>query len=203
MNKTLAEFLVADGRPKKTKNYPELNGFLYAVACSPEMIEAEQWLPMVFDDKKVKYKNEEERNEIKQGLLDEFALVIEKIENTSPVLADYFRPSDELLENFEEDSPIAHWGVGFVSGHEWLGELWRAYFPEAQQSELTACTNILSFFSDKIKAEKMCAAQRIEDLDLAVYAESVLENFNGAAQTYAHFGLSIRAALQEHIKNNI
>jgi len=44
MNKTLAEFLVADGRPKKTKNYPELNGFLYAVACSPEMIEAEQWL---------------------------------------------------------------------------------------------------------------------------------------------------------------
>ena len=202
MNKTLAEFLVAEGRPKKTKNYPELNGFLYAVACSPEVIDTDLWLPMVFDNKKVKYKDDEERKLITQGLLDEFSNIEEGIKTLSPVLADYFRPSDELMENFDEDSPIAHWGKGFVSGHDWLEEIWNAYFPKEQKAELLACTNLLSFFSDKNRAIKLCEAQGIEDLELEVYAESVLQNFNAAAQGYADFGLSIRAAIEEHKKQN-
>ena len=197
MNKTLAEFLVAKGRPKKTKNYPELSGFLYAVACSPEVIDAELWLPLVFDDKKVKYKSEEERKEIKQGLLDELSQVEEKIKHQNPVLADYFRPSDELMENFDEDSPIAHWGVGFVAGHQWLEELWKAYFPKEQKAGLNACMSTLSFFANKEKAIKLCEDQNIEGLELEVYAESVLENFDSAAQGYAHYGLGIRAALDD------
>ena len=200
MNKTLAEFLVAKGRPKKTKNYPELSGFLYAIACSPEIIDAEVWLPMVFDDKKVKYKDEEERKTIKQGLLDEFSQITAQIENQTPVLADYFRPSDELMENFDEDSPIAHWGIGFVAGHDLLEELWKAYFPKEKKTELEACLNMLSFFSNKEKAIQLCDDQQIEGLELEVYAESVLENFNAAAQGYAHYGLSIRAAIAEHNK---
>ncbi len=197
MNKALAEFLVANGRPKKTKNYPELNGFLYAVACSPEVVDAQLWLPLVFDNKKIKYKNNEERKSITQGLLDEFSAIEGRIKNQSSVLADYFRPSDELLENFDEDSPIAHWGVGFAEGHEWLEEVWAMYFPEQKKNELLACVNFLSFFSDKEKASRLCEAQGIEGLALDVYAESVLENFDAAAHGYAHFGISIRAAIDE------
>ena len=205
MNKTLAEFLVAKGRPKKTKNYPELNGFLYAIACSPEVIAADLWLPMVFDDqgdKKVKYKDVKEQENIKQGLLDEFSQIESKIGSHEPVLADYFRPSDELMENFDEDSPIAHWGRGFLSGHNWLEALWNAYFPKEQEHELIACINLLSFFSDKARAGELCEAQQIEGLELDVYVESVIANFNAAAEGYAHYGLGIRAALDAHHAEN-
>lgn len=200
MNKTLAEFLVADGRPKNTKNYPELNGFLYALACSPEPVDAELWLPMVFNEKKVTYRNAQEQQDIKQRLLDEFSQIEEIIKSHSPVLADYFRPADELLENFDEDSPIAHWGRGFLAGHDWLEALWDAHFPEKNIDELFACMNLLSFFADKAAAQKLCEAQNIEGLTLDVYAESVIENFNAAAEGYAHYGLGIRAALEEHTR---
>jgi len=199
MNRMLAEFLVADGRPEKTKNYPALNGFLYAVACSPEVIDEAKWLPMIFDGKKVNYKNEKQRQAIEQGLLDEFAQIEKKMQSRAPVLADYFRPSSELMENFDEDSPIAHWGAGFASGHDWLEQIWLAYVAEDQYKDLTTCVDLLTFFSDKPKAQKLCEAQGIEKLDLAVYAESVLDNFDAAAQGYAHFGLSIRAAIEAHV----
>ena len=202
MNKTLAEFLVADGRPKNTKNYPELNGFLYAVACAPEMIDAKTWLPEIFGSQSANYKNEKEKKEIEQGLFAELSQIEERIENHEPVLAAYFRPSDELMENFEEDSPIAHWGIGFMAAHQWLEPLWNAYFPEEEKSELSACVDLLSFFSSKDKAQALCNAQNIEDLALDVYAESVLANFNMAAEGYAHYGFAIRAALKEHNAHN-
>ena len=198
MNKTLAEFLVADGRPKATKNYPEVCGFLYAFVCAPEIVEADVWLPMVFNHQDPNYQNKQEQGVIEQGLLDEFLQIKAKIENAEPVLAAYFRPSDELMENFDEDSPIAHWGRGFIEGHQYLCAMWDAYFPQDQKDELLACLNIMTFFADKSRAEADCRSQNIEGLELDIYAESVISNFDEAAQGYAHYGLTIRAALEAY-----
>ena len=202
MNRTLAEFLVADNRPKGTKNYPEVNGFLYAVACSPEVLTEAQWKPVIFDDQDPVFESQEERDLIEQGLRDELAQIEKSISEQKPVMAEYFRPDEEMMENFEEDSPIAHWGIGFLSGHQWLEELWAAYLPPDKVEELQHFIDTLSFFADKNKAVKLCQYQKIVDLSLDVYAETVIENFDAAGQAYAYYGLSIRQALQAHQMTN-
>ena len=202
MNRKLAEFLVADRRPEKTKNYPEVNGFLYAVACSPEMLTESQWLPEIFDDQDPVFESQKERDFIEQSLNDELHNIEQYIADQKPVLADYFRPDEEMMENFEEDSPISHWGVGFLNGHQWLEELWAAYLPPDKAEELQHFINTLSFFADKNKAVKLCQSQQITDLSLDVYAETVIEKFDAAAQAYAYYGLGIRQALQAHQINN-
>lgn len=46
----LAAFLAAPERPDGTLRYEELAGFLFAIACSPELIPPSEWLPLVFND---------------------------------------------------------------------------------------------------------------------------------------------------------
>ena len=195
MNRTLAEFLVADNRPEGTKNYPQVNGFLFAVACSPEKITEDLWMPMIFNDQPAKYDNDQQQKEIEQGLREELNLLEVKLENQEDILAHWFQAADIIQENFDEDSAIAHWGRGFLQGHDWLSALWDVYFPKQQMLELNACMDVLSFFADKKTAVKICEAQEIEGLDIEVFAESAIANFESAAKTYAFYGLGIRAAL--------
>jgi len=191
----LAEFLVAKKRPKKTKNYPELNGFLYAIACSPENIKPAVWLPMVFNRLDGNFKDEQEKQEIEKGIFDELSQIERNIENQVAVLANYFRPSDELLENFDEDSPIAHWGRGFLDGVDCLQPVWDAYLPTEMKSELSIFINLLSFFANKKQTKIECQKQNIENLSFEVYAETAIENFNMAAVGYANVGLGLRAEI--------
>ncbi|OGI47473.1 MAG: hypothetical protein A2637_03240 [Candidatus Muproteobacteria bacterium RIFCSPHIGHO2_01_FULL_65_16] len=39
--------------PGRTMRYCELAGFLFAVACSPELVQPSEWLPLVFNEKTV------------------------------------------------------------------------------------------------------------------------------------------------------
>ncbi len=195
MNRALAEFLVADGRPEGSQNFPQVNGFLFAVACSPEKIDEDLWMPMIFNHQSANYENDQQQKEIEQGLREELYLLEAKLENQENILAPWFQATDVIQENFDEDAAIAHWGRGFLQGHDWLSALWDAYFPKQQLLELNACMDVLSFFADKKTAEKICEAQKIEGLGIEVFAESAIANFESAAQTYAYYGLSIRAAL--------
>lgn len=46
----LAEFLEHPARPDGTLWFHELQGFLFAVASSPETIAPSEWLPMIGDE---------------------------------------------------------------------------------------------------------------------------------------------------------
>jgi hypothetical protein len=42
--------LAAPARPAGTFTYPQLAGFLFAVATVPELVKPSEWLPLVFND---------------------------------------------------------------------------------------------------------------------------------------------------------
>ncbi len=51
----LQRFLSAPERPEGTMGFDELGGFLFALACVPEVIPPTEWLPVVFRDGEANY----------------------------------------------------------------------------------------------------------------------------------------------------
>lgn len=47
---TLRAFLEDPTRPEGTLCYYEVQGFLFAVACSLELVPPSEWLPVIFND---------------------------------------------------------------------------------------------------------------------------------------------------------
>ncbi|HVA54429.1 MAG TPA: UPF0149 family protein [Gammaproteobacteria bacterium] len=60
----LSEFLDAPERPECTLHYCELAGFLFAVVCSPEMLQTSEWLPLVFNNQEGNFASLDEAQEI-------------------------------------------------------------------------------------------------------------------------------------------
>lgn len=198
INKALAKFLVAGKRPKKTMNYACLNGFLFAVNSAPEFIDSNLWLPMIYNHQDAKYKNAEQEKLIVshlQALNDEINAQVVAEEFGLP---DFLAPSPRIKENFYADAGIAHWGRGFLLGDDWLENLWLAYLPEEMQAERKSCIDTLGYFADLQKAKTFCkSADNIEPLSLEAVAETMLANFDVAAQCYAFMGRKLRQALDE------
>ena len=56
----LTSFLSDSKRPDGTLCFRELQGFLFAVACSPELIPPSEWLPIISNEKDFGFQNEAE-----------------------------------------------------------------------------------------------------------------------------------------------
>jgi len=81
-------------------------------------------LPLIFNEQQANYDNEDQAQLILQALID-----LNNIINTQVVMAEVCLP-DKVdlnlagLENLGEDSVLGQWSMGFLVGHNWLGELW-------------------------------------------------------------------------------
>ena len=51
----LEAFLASRKRPEGTLLYYELEGFLFAVACSPDLVMPSEWTPLIFAEKEAGY----------------------------------------------------------------------------------------------------------------------------------------------------
>ena len=65
----LARFLSSPQRPKDTLNYPQLAGFLFAIANGPELISPSEWIPMVFNDQEARYETHDEAEQVLQAMM--------------------------------------------------------------------------------------------------------------------------------------
>jgi uncharacterized protein len=54
-NQSLTQFLTSPQRPEGTLNYQEVRGFLFAIACAPELIKPSEWLPMIFNEQDAQF----------------------------------------------------------------------------------------------------------------------------------------------------
>ena len=198
MNKTLAKFLVANKRPKQTMNYPTLHGFLFVIACSPEMIASNQWLPYVFNHSDPAYKNQNQKHQIETAIQQELDAINSQINEESLHFPAVFQAAEQTMDNFAEDAFHAHWGRGVVFGHNILSELWNSYLPEEVRTQQQLCLNTLTFFSDKNHAKLIVQGMKIENLDLETMAESVLDNFELAMNRYADISLALRSAIDDY-----
>jgi len=198
MNEELAKFLIDESRPKKTMNYPMLHGFLFTIACSPEMVSVSEWMPFIFDQEDAQFKTKEEKERIEGEILDILRGIEESVNENKNSLPEFFQPAENIMENFDEDSYYAFWGRGFLFGHNVLSEMWNAYLPSEIRGQQTAFVNTLGFFSSKILAEQIRKASGNDNVALDVMAESILDNFELAMNGYASIAVTIRNAIDEY-----
>ena len=194
----LTEFLASPERPEGTLTYHAVQGFLFAVACAPELIKPSEWLPAIFDDQEAQYASMEEAQSVLQALMALYNDVNAQVFEGHVALPDDIPLETPALENVGNTTALGQWSKGFFWGHDWLVELWDQYTPGELDEELGSSLMILSFFYDRKLAEAYHQeAVSSGGLSLDEFAQKLLGMFEAAMRSYAHLGRSIAAALAE------
>jgi len=197
----LTRFLADSTRPEGTLRFQEVQGFLFAVACSPELVPPSAWLPAISDEEDIGFEDEAEAQRI-MGLI---IGLYNGINDSVFVRSDSLPPGCEfhanIEDNFDEELPISLWSRGFMMGHDWIAEVWDEYLPDELDDELGTSAMVLSFFSSRQLAElyhlesTTTPRRRRPRLPFNEFAEKVREMFPTALSSYAHVGRSISEAL--------
>jgi uncharacterized protein len=189
----LAAFLAAPERPEGTLRLGELQGFLFAVVCAPELITPSEWLPLIFDDGEAAYRDVAEAKEMTSAIMAVYNDIARqvRIDHTPRLPFELRRPA---IANFEPGAPLQQWSRGFSYGHSWLEELWDAYIPESLDQEFGSTLMVLSFFSDRHIAEALHGETKSRQ-SLEEMAELLGGLIEDAMLGYAQMGRAIEQAL--------
>jgi len=197
----LQEFLRDPRRPDHTFSFHELQGFLFAIASSPETIPPSEWLPMISNEEDLSFESENEAQQALSyiiALYNEVNSAVLKRRNELPAECEF---RDDVLANFDEQTSISQWSSGFMIGHDWLSEVWDEYLLEEMDEECGATVMVLSFFSSRQLAEAYFAegeSKRNESREsFEEFAGTVRELFPSALASYAHLGRTIFEVLTE------
>jgi uncharacterized protein len=202
--KALERFLSDRDRPEGTLSYHELQGFLFAVVCAPELIRPSEWLPLISNEADMGYADQNEAQKILGLIMTMYNEINSSVIERSDAMPSGCEFLPETHANLDEHAPISQWSRGFVEGHNWLGNLWSEYVLDEDtemSEELGACLLTLSFFSSKPMAEALFCegTDREREMDLQEFerfSETMRRLFPSALASYADIGRSISEALQ-------
>ena len=192
----LKAFLAAGSRPAGTLQYHQLQGFLFSVTSSPEVLLPSDWLPLVFADHEPGYRHIAEARSIVGALISAYNDINAGVAAGTPTLPADCAFRDDALKNLEPDAPVSQWSQGFTLGHDWLRETWQRYVPEDDDSFGTIVL-ALSFFSARRLAEAYRKELRLPQ-SLAAIATTIRDVFPEALRDYARLGRMISGIVAEH-----
>ncbi len=190
-------FLNSTDRPDETLTYNELLGFLYAIACSPEMIPPSDWVPMIFANEEANYHDANEASVITEAIMTLYEQCNQQVLDGNPAVPPGCTPILPVIDNFCDESPLAQWANGFLIGHSYLQDVWDSLIQDEWEDELGSCLMVLSFFADIKLAEAYGEEALSEERSLEQLAESVLKVFDDAMMSYAHMGRALYIAMLE------
>lgn len=192
----LRRFLSAPERPEGTMTYPQLAGFLFSVACAPEVIPPSEWMPIVFNDGDAGFETPREAEQVIEAMM----ALYNECGRQGTEEGEALPPGCEILapplRNLEADAPLSRWARGFVTGSSWLEEIWDELTPDELDGELGGILMILSFFASPKLAEAYLKDAK-EGLTIERMAETILPVFPDATTGYARMGRIFYQALME------
>jgi len=185
--KILTRFLAGVDRPDGTLSYPALEGFLFAVVCSPADVRPADWLPLIFAGESARYSNQKQSDQIVDLIVRLYSILLESFMDEVDELPDDCLFEEPPLANFDDDAPLAQWSRGFELGHEWLGAHWEAAVPAEIFDEAVGAAATLGFFASLEQANDMLHdSDEVADRDeLAHVAGAVLAMIPDALNRYA------------------
>ncbi|HMS82043.1 MAG TPA: UPF0149 family protein [Nitrospira sp.] len=192
----LTRFLSSPQRPTDTLTYPQLAGFLFALANGPELIQPSEWIPLVFDDQEAQYETEDEANQVLQAMMALYNDCVRERPGGTVSLSPLCDMRLQPMDNLAIDAPLSQWAQGFGMGYDYLAEVWDACTPDELDEDLGALLMALTFFSSRILAEAYYQdGNKTSTFD--ELATSVMEIFPEAMREYASLGRSIYHARLE------
>lgn len=194
----LKDFMNRPDPPEGTLSYREMQGFLFAVSCAPEMVMPSEWLPRIFAGEEPPFKSSKEAEAVIGGLMALYNEINHSVLEAGVRLPADCAFRDDLLANFEPGAPVADWCEGFRLGHLWLEESWDDLLPEALENEFSASLLTLTFFTSPALAEAALEEMAVPGKTLEDSARTFRSLFPDALAVYAGMGRAIyEARLQE------
>ena len=199
----LTHFLVDPKRPDGTLSFQELQGFLYSVACSPELIPPSAWIPVISDEEDIGFEDEDEGQRIMSLIIGLYNGINHTVMDRSDKMPSGCKFRTEIEDNFDPELAMSQWSRGFMVGHDWLTEVWDACLPKELDEDVGSASMVLSFFSSRRLAEMYhlesttTPRHRRPNVPFNEFAEKVRELFPAALSSYAHIGRRISEIIEE------
>ncbi len=188
----LSAFLTQKKRPEQTLSLPQLQGFLFAVSSAPYEIEAEDWLPVIFNEQDPGFQSDDEADVVLEVVMALYNYLDQQLEERKVALPDSCLPADAWEDNFAASSPFRLWCSGFLIGHGWLDECWEG-LEEALDEEIGSAMMVMSFYAERELAVGYHADYAEPNESFAVMAEAMLAEFDEAMVRYADIGAMLRS----------
>ncbi len=116
---TLDAYLMSDRAPEECLLLSDLDGFLTAVAVSPEPVPESEWLPAIWNGEAPRFESPEEEKRILSIITGRRDEIADLLANDPDSYAPWFWASDE------GDPVASDWAEGFLLGIGLRPEAWR------------------------------------------------------------------------------
>jgi uncharacterized protein len=196
----LQELLASPSRPKDTMRYLETAGFLFAVCCTPDMVQPAEWIPIVLGEAGGGFKDRKEAARALQLVMALYNHVNHGVLERRPELPWGCEVRTEPLANLEDDAPLSRWARGFAEGSDWLQASWPEELPDELGDGLGACMLVLSFFASRALAEAYWKESQRLDQPLEAMARRMQEMLPRTMGAYADLGRSLYEGLLDKQK---
>jgi len=193
--KTLQSFLDAPDRSSDSMSYAEAAGFLFAIACAPELVQPSEWLPIIIDPDNAAKTSLESMKSITGSLMSLYNEMTRQVQTADVKLPPDINFRNEILENLDSDASISRWARGFKEGYFWLGEMWSEYIPKELVEETEYQVIVLCFFSSRDMATALHEDVKNKDVTLESLAKDMKKIFPEALSGIAHLGHSIQQVI--------
>jgi yecA family protein len=194
----LRRFLIeARERAPDTLGLEELYGFLFAIVSAPDLVLPSEWVPTIFDTDSPVFLDEAEGARFHRTVMALYNQLNRDVDEATlrlPACIEVRRPAEA---NLEPGAPLALWSRGFGQGHDWLEDAWDVDLPEDVDDELGACLSALMFFLDPAFGRALLEESGQPASELPAFAQTLLDNFEGAMMGYAEIGRMVYQARAE------
>jgi len=159
---SLRERLAQLQRSEAVLSYAQLQGFLFALACSPETIRPCEWFDLIWFNDEPQFDNEQEARSFYRQVvaLSEHIADMARQRRFLPFSARY----SELWQ-----SELSQWCEGLLMGHQYLEDLWLIAIDDL--NDQTVCENVdtalslAATFADVINARQLSFEEGMELTD--------------------------------------
>lgn len=184
-----------------TLGYGELAGFLFAVACAPELVKPSEWIPEVLGEGLGELGSLDEAQRVLNLVMSLHNHINREVLERKPSLPAGITVRADPMENFGPDAPLGQWARGYSDGQLWLEETWDAHLPGRDDDDddpagLGGLMMVLGFFASREFAESIVREwSQPKPLDQA--ARKMLSLLPDAMRELATLGRGIEDARRE------
>lgn len=115
--KALLHYLRRLGHREPIMNYRQIQGLLYAVACSPEVVPASEWLDLIWDADEPPFEDQAE-------VATFFQLLVELSQHISAAAGNGLHLPFAEAPATDLGDELADWCDGLLMGHQYLENVW-------------------------------------------------------------------------------
>lgn len=196
----LKAFLDAPERSPDSMSYGEAAGFLFVVACSPELVQPSQWVPVIIDPDNAEETSIQNMQTIMNGLLSLYNEINRQVTDADVKLPSNCTFRDDPIANLESDASISQWASGFRAGYVWLEKMWSEYTPAEMKEEFGYQLTVLCFFSSRSIATSILDDVNNKEITLESMAKDMKRIFPDAMRGFALLGNSIQQVISTRDK---